>query len=485
MHPTRLHPLNQAPLRDSGSYVLYWMVASRRLGWNHALDHAAALAREHGVPLLVFEPLRVGYLWASDRHHAFVLEGMVDNQRQAEAAGITYFPWVEREPGQGSGLLEALAARATAVVTDFWPCFFLPRMQTAVAERLEVRLDAVDGNGLYPLGATDRTFTVAHSFRRHLQKELRPFLEDPPAADPLGHDLAGAEVPEAVRERWPATDPAALREDLASLPIDHAVPPIAERGGRVRGLEVLERFLDERLGCYDEGRRDVVDEKSSGLSPWLHFGHVGAWEVFRALADREGWSPARLGKPNGKREGWWGMSEAAESFLDELVTWRELAFNGTLNIADYDRFESLPDWARETLNLHASDERQVYDLETLEEARTDDPVWNAAQNQLRVEGRIHNYLRMLWGKKVLQWSPTPEVAMQRLVHLNNRWAVDGRDPNSYSGIAWVLGRYDRAWGPERPIFGKVRYMTSDATRKKVQLDRYLARFGELEQGQLF
>ena len=214
------------------------------------------------------------------------------------------------------------------------------------------------------------------------------------------------------------------------------------------------------------------------MSPYLHWGHISVPEMFLDLVQREGWTPEQLApKASGSRSGWWGMSSAVESFLDELITWRELGFNMAWQRDDYDRYESLPEWAQKTLAEHAKDPRpHVYDLEGFAKAETHDEIWNAAQRQLVRDGRIHNYLRMLWGKKILHWTETPRDALEIMVELNNRYAVDGRDPNSYSGIFWVLGRYDRAWGPERPIFGKIRYMTSDSTRKKVRLRKYLREY---------
>jgi deoxyribodipyrimidine photo-lyase len=171
------------------------------------------------------------------------------------------------------------------------------------------------------------------------------------------------------------------------------------------------------------------------------------------------------------------MSAGAEARLDELVTWRELGFNMAARRDDYDRYESLPDWARKTLEKHQRDRRPtVYSLEDFEAAATHDPLWNAAQRQLVREGRIHNYLRMLWGKKILEWSASPRDALETMIELNNRFALDGRDPNSYSGIFWCLGRYDRAWGPERPIFGTVRYMSSENTARKLHVTQYLRRY---------
>lgn len=484
---SRLRALVDRAPRVGGSFVLYWMIAVRRTRYSFALQRARAWAEELRRPLLVLEPLRAGYRWAADRHHVFVLQGMVDHGVRLHEAGVRYLPYVEREPGAGRGLLAALAERAAVVVTDDYPAFFLPRMLEAAGRTVSARLEAIDGNGLYPMRATDRVFTRAHSFRAHLQKELPEHLLSLPRPDPLaGYALGTARVPRAVQERWPMATPAELREPArlaAALPLDHAPGPVARRGGEQAGAQRLERFL-EGLARYPELRNHPDEDAGSGLSPYLHFGHVGTHQVLHALAEREGWSPAELGPPQGgTREGWWGMSAAAEAFLDELVTWRELGFNYCVLRDDVDRFESLPAWARTTMAAHARDPRpHLYELDALLEARTHDPLWNAAQRQLLREGRIHNYLRMLWGKKIYEWSASGPLALERMIELNDRWCVDGRDPNSYSGIAWVLGRYDRAWGPERPIFGKLRYMSSESTRRKLRVRAYLTRYGEDEAG---
>jgi deoxyribodipyrimidine photo-lyase len=178
------------------------------------------------------------------------------------------------------------------------------------------------------------------------------------------------------------------------------------------------------------------------------------------------------------REGWWGLPAASEAFLDELVTWRELGYVFCHHTPHYDRFEALPAWAQKTLTDRATDPRpEHYTRGEMERAETADPVWNAAQRQLLADGRIHNYLRMLWGKKILEWSPSPRAALATLFELNNKYAVDGRDPNSVSGILWTLGLFDRPWGPKRPIFGTIRYMSSAATIRKLKLKQYLAKWG--------
>jgi deoxyribodipyrimidine photo-lyase len=210
----------------------------------------------------------------------------------------------------------------------------------------------------------------------------------------------------------------------------------------------------------------------------LHFGHISSHEVFLAVADTEQWSVGDIsGRRDGGRSGCWGMTGTAEAFIDQLITWRELGFNFCFYNGAPDRYESLPEWSRRTLDERASDPRpEQYSLEQLEHACTADPLWNAAQTQLLRDGIIHNYLRMLWGKKILEWSPSPREALDRMLHLNNKYALDGRDPNSSSGIFWVLGRYDRPWGPRRPIFGTIRYMSSANTVGKLHVVDYLKRY---------
>jgi deoxyribodipyrimidine photo-lyase len=482
---TRLRALNPHPARPAEAFVVYWMAAARRLHWNFALDHAVELARRFERPLVIFEALRCDYPWASDRMHAFVLQGMAEHARALsgrERDGILYYPYVEPSPGAGKGLLAQLATAACAVVTDDFPAFTIPHTVRAAAAQTEVSLVAVDGNGLLPMRAASRVFPTAYAFRRYLQLTLPEHLSASPRRDPLSRlALAGrAVVPEAVRRRWPAT-PARLLDaagaQLARLPIDHAVAPAPTPGGTAPGRRALRRFVQAALAGYAEDRNALDQPATSGLSPYLHFGQLSAHEIFRAVADAQAWSVDRLSpRADGKRAGWWGMSPGAESFLDQLVTWRELGFNLCWQRDDYDRWDSLPTWARRTLEQHARDPRPfLYTQEELDAGCTHDPLWNAAQGELRREGRIHNYLRMLWGKKILEWTRSPQEALSTLIELNNRYALDGRDPNSYSGIFWCLGRYDRPWAPERPIFGSIRYMSSRNTARKLDVAAYIRR----------
>jgi deoxyribodipyrimidine photo-lyase len=494
MFPTvpaeRVRQLNSRQVRGDGQYVLYWMIANRRPGWNFSLDVAVAWATKLKKPLVVFEALRCGYRWASDRLHRFIIDGMRDNAAAFADKPVFYYPYVEPTLDAGKGLLEALAENACAVVTDDFPTFFLPAMVKAVARRLPVPLSAVDSNGLYPMYATDQVFPTAYAFRRHLQKNLPAYLQEMPAADPLKNIILPrlVQLPGDIATRWPAASQALLQGDageLAKLPIDHSVAIAPSDGGHTAAKKALDGFIKHKLADYHEDRNDMERECTTGLSPYLHFGHISAHEVFSALTRHEQWSPNKLSsKASGAREGWWGASPSAEALLDQLVTWRELGYNFCSHRDDYDQFDSLPDWAQKTLDKHAADPRpHVYEREEFEHARTHDPLWNAAQRQIVREGRMHNYLRMLWGKKILEWSVTPRDALATMIELNNKYGLDGRNPNSYSGIFWTLGRYDRPWGPERPIFGTIRYMTSDNTARKYNVKPYLEKYGE--QGTLF
>jgi deoxyribodipyrimidine photo-lyase len=479
----RVLTVNAAPLRPERGWVLYWMTAARRTRHSPALEHAVALARAHRRPLVVLETLRCAGPHVNDRRHVFVLQGMADTARRLDGRAL-YHPYVERGRGEGDGLVAALAARALAVVTDDFPGAGAPRALARAARGLDVRVEAVDGSCVVPFRLAGKDHPSAYAYRRLLQRELPRFLELLPAPDPLAR--AGLPqldaLPAAIRRRWPAAPREALARPgalAAALPIDHRVPP-AGRGGAAAGEERLRVFVAADLPRYADGRASPDARATSGLSPWLHHGHLATFEVVRAVLAREGWTPAAVApRCDGRRAGWWGLSPSAEGFLDQLVTWRELGFVTAAHRPDHDTYGSLPAWARATLARHARDRRPArYGRAALRSAATGDPLWNAAQRQLEREGVLHNTLRMLWGKRLLEWADTPEEAFATMLDLNDRLALDGQDPSSVSGVAWCLGRYDRPWGPERPVFGTVRYLSSARTARKVELRAWLEAHGE-------
>jgi len=459
------------------------MLAFRRATWNFSLQRAVEWAKKLRKPLLIVETLSCGGRWDSMRSHRFVLDGMADTARRLGRSPVRYYPFIEATTGEAGRLVAALAPHACVLVTDDFPTHGIPDRLASLVPHVPALAEAVDSNGILPLRAADKVFPTAYSFRRFLQQELPEHLTQLPRPSPLARlDLPRLRaLPGKIAQQWPKATESLLSgrpRALAALPIDQSVPAGQTRGGARAAVAALRRFLRDRLPRYTQARNEPEEHVTSGLSPYLHYGHISAHQVFAELMDREGWSPDRLShRATGSRTGWWRVGEDAEAFLDQLITWRELGYNMCWQTDAYDAYESLPDWARATLDAHASDYRpHIYSLDQFERAQTHDPLWNAAQTQLVREGRLHNYLRMLWGKKILEWCPTPQDALEVMIELNDKYALDGQDPNSYSGILWILGRYDRPWGPERPIFGKIRYMSSENTARKVRVKGYIERY---------
>ena len=473
----RLRSIGAGRRRPDGDYVLYWMQMARRLDHNHALDEALRQAEALRRPLVVYEGLRLDYPWASARIHRFVLEGMRDNRAAAAKLGLTYWPFVETPAQPARGLLSALAARAALVVTDDFPCFIVPDQTAALAAATDTPVIAVDGNSIVPLSLLGAPVTAAAHLRPRIHRAFAEAWAHRAASRPRVGRLAAKRVA-------PPFEPAGL-DDLdglmAKLPLDRTVPPVAATpGGTMVARKRLVAFLKGRLRGTAEHRSEPAPPATahaSGLSPYLHFGHVSIEEVVaRVLASAGGWSPAALRVDAvGRREGFYTRDPDVEAFLDQAITWRDvgLQWHWTRR-ADTESLErALPAWARATLGAHAGDRREhAYTPGEWERGATHDPLWNAAQRELVATGSIHNYLRMLWGKKVIEWSASPEEAYRTLVHLNNRYALDGRDPNSWTGILWCFGLFDRPW-PERQVLGRVRYMSSESAARKFRLGPYL------------
>jgi len=475
----RLRRLNAAPIRTAGEYVLYWMQLYRRLDHNHALDYALRCAAELGKPLAVYEGLRLDYPWASRRLHRFILEGMQANAATAAARGLNYWPFVATPARPGRGLVHRLASRAAVVVTDDFPCFIVPGQSAAVAARCEAPVFSVDSNSLVPLSLLGPPAAAAAHLRPRLHKAFAEAWRHRAAARPRVPPVATRRL-EPPFEPWAADE---LDSFVAALPLDASVPSVSRMpGGSGAGRKRLRAFLKTRLRGYAECRSIPAAPEAghaSGLSPYLHFGHLSIEEVVGAvLGTLHGWSSEELRIHNrGRRAGYFCDDADVNAFLDEAITWRDLGFHWQRSrAADAEHLETaLPGWALATLRAHAGDPRpHVYSPEEWEAGLTHDPLWNAAQRELVATGTIHNYLRMLWGKKVLEWSRTPQQAYATLVHLNNKYALDGRDPNSWSGILWCFGLFDRPWGPERKVFGSVRYMSSENTARKFDVKPYLA-----------
>jgi deoxyribodipyrimidine photo-lyase len=462
----RVRALNDAPEDPSQGFVLLWLQGQRRLRQNLAYSHAQRRANELKKPLVVYEALRCDYPHASDRLHRFVLEGALDNAADAAARGLLYAFYLQR-PGDPRGVLHKLAARAAVVVTDWLPTFIHPAQTRALAARAKVRVEVVDAAGVAPLSVSTKAEIGARTIRPKLHRVLPELLV------PIPEPKALVAAPKRFDWGFEPFSPAAgaageaqIDAAIAALPIDHAVKPvIACRGGTKAARARLLRFVQESLRGYAEGRNEPSSPRPSWLSPYLHFGHLGATEI--ALAAMASGAP----------------QTDIENFLEELIVRRELALNFCARVPEHTTLAPLPPWARQTLELHAKDERPTLLSDAqLERAESPDEIWNAAQRQLLGEGRIHGYLRMLWGKSLLLWSKDAQEAHRRMMWLNDKYALDGRDFNSYAGFLWCLGLHDRPF-PEREIFGVVRSMTSRSTRSKFDMDPYLSRWGE-RQGRL-
>jgi deoxyribodipyrimidine photo-lyase len=513
----RVRHLNDRPARPRGKYVLYWCQMFRRLTHNHALDYAVHLAKHLKKPLVVYEALKLNYPWANARIHTVMLEGMKDTAATAKRMGVTYWPFVETPEDAGRGLVKQLAADAAALVTDDYPAYIVPAHNRAIAS-LDVPVYAVDSNGIVPLSLLGKSVAAAAHLRPRLHKLFAEGWANRALAEP---DFTGLKAMlDPPFEPW--TPPKDVTAYVKALPIDQSVPAVAaEPGGGTAGRERLAEFLKHKLPRYAEERNqpdDPAKNSASRLSTPLHFGHISIEEVIAgALATTGDWSPTLINSQARGRDDFFCRDPNVNSFLDEAITWRDVGHhwhhcrNSELGTRNSERknqswqsdprptfnFETmdfspltkgtletvLPAWALTTLTKHARDRREfVYTLEQFENAATHDELWNAAQTELVLTGRIHNYLRMLWAKKVLEWSPSPEEAYRVLEHLNNKYAIDGRDPNSYTGILWTFGLFDRPWPPERDVFGSIRYMSSENTAKKFRLKNYFDYIAALKHG---
>lgn len=453
----RIHAGREPGPRGGGELVLYWMQTTHRAHDNFALEFAIEQANLLGLPVLVYHGLRPDYPWASDRLHTYILESVVDLRAAFETLGIQYAFYLDTTggPHAGPSPLVALAERAALVVTDYFPTFIVPRQTRALREKVETPVIAVDSCTVVPMRYHAREHATARGIRPALHAALPHYLWRPRAGEPrvrrrieLPFDPV---VPSAV------TIPALV----ARCPVDHSVPPAPGiRGGTRAGRARLGRFLELGLPRYAESRGDPnAEDATSRLSPYLHFGNLSIHEVL--LAAREA-----------------GPSEQYAKFQDEALVWRELSYNFVHFNRRHRTIEAIPAWAREELRKGEADARPVlYGDEELEQARTGEELWNAAQRAYLRDGWMHNALRMLWGKAVLMWTPNAAECLRILEHLNNKYSLDGRDPCSYGGIHWIFGKFDRPFY-RRPIYGTVRYQSLKAAAGKFDVRAYLARYAE-------
>ncbi|MDX1982628.1 MAG: deoxyribodipyrimidine photo-lyase [Bryobacteraceae bacterium] len=454
----RVRPLNSHVPRAGAGYVLYWAQMNRRVDSNHALAHAAALANELALPVLYYEGLTCSYPFANDRFHTFVLEGVPETARRLAELGIGYVFHLRRRHGDPNDALYKLAANAAAIVTDDYPAFIARRHNLSVPGRVGIPYIAVDSSCVVPMEMMPKREYAAYTIRPKIQRLLPQFLVPAPEV--------------RVQRRYQAAAPdfhTQVTEDnistlVAACEIDHSVgASIGFRGGAAAAQNTLKLFLERKLRRYARERNEPSAHATSDISPYLHFGQISALQV--ALAARAYAQQHQL---------------IAEEFLEELIVRRELAFNFARFSTDPESLDNLPNWALETLSRHDADKRDyLYTREQFEHAATHDTLWNAAQKELLLRGKIHGYYRMYWGKKIIEWSPCHRDALETMIYLHDRYALDGRDPNTYTNILWCFGLHDRPWS-ERPVFGMIRYMSYDGMKRKTDVEAYRREIEYLE-----
>ena len=443
---TRISVMNDREVRK-GRYVLYWMQQSQRAEYNDALNIAIREANRAGLPLVVAFGLTDAYPEANLRHFRFMLEGLQDVEATLRQRGIGMVVRL----GNPAEVALNLGHDAALIVCDAGYMRHQREWRDKVAREADCRVLQVESDAVVPVAVvSDKAEYAARTIRPRINRHLERYLVLPRSPG-LKH---------RANLRIPGLSLANIGPILRRLNIDRVVPPVDRffKGGTRQAKKRLRRFIQHHLAHYNDHRNQPQTDDISHMSPYLHFGQISP--VYLALKIQE----AREGQ---------GIDRAA--YLEELIVRRELALNFVWFTPDYDRYACLPDWARKTLAEHAADARlHCYEREVLEAGKTHDPYWNAAMLEMRHTGFMHNYMRMYWGKKILEWSASPEEAFVTALYLNNKYFLDGRDPNSYAGVAWIFGKHDRAWF-ERPIFGKIRYMAASGLERKCDIRGYVAK----------
>lgn len=438
----RIQPLTRTHV-GRGQYVLLWVQATVRTTDNHALEYAIQQANQLQVPLVAVFGLTPNYPEANARHYQFLLEGLADLRHNLQARGVP----LAIEQGHPPEVVLEKAKKAALVVTDVGYTRHQREWRTWLAARLTIPLIQVESEAVIPVKTVSaKQEYAARTIRPKIHKLWDEYLV-PLETQEL--DITTDDWPRGLEVDHPA-------DLVQTLPIDQSVSAGEETGGEEAALKMLEDFVAHKLEHYDQQRNDPTIEGSSRLSAYLHYGHLSP--LTAALIAR------KVGGPS------------ADVFLEELIVRRELSFNFCTYNPHYDEYQGLPDWAKRTLEEHAGDSREfVYTYQQFEEAVTHDPYWNAAQNEMVRTGRMHNYMRMYWGKKILEWTSSPQQAFEIMLQLNNKYQQDGRDPNSFVGVGWVLGLHDRPW-TRRPVFGTVRYMNAAGLKRKFKIEVYARRW---------
>ena len=451
IEPERISILNRKDIQK-GAWVLYWMQQSQRAHDNPALEYAIAQANRLDLPVLVVFGLTDSYPEANLRHYRFMLEGLAETRRQLTRRRIGMLV----RKGDPAKVVGQLVDRSALLVCDVGYTRHQRDWRQQMSVDAPCRVVAVEGDVVVPVAAVSpKAEYAARTIRPKIHKHMDQFLIPCPRYRPKHASIdVGLE----------SLDLDATDTILDGLDIDRTVPAVTQffKGGPREAKKRLRRFITRHLDRYRAHRNQPQTDDISHMSPYLHFGQISP--VFLALQIANAST---------------GTEADRAAYLEELIVRRELAANFVHYTPDYDRYRCLPAWAQKTLAEHAADQREtLYDRQALEAAKTHDPYWNAAMAEMRHTGFMHSYMRMYWGKKIIEWSPSPEEAYETMLTLNNRYFLDGRDPNSFAGVGWVFGLHDRAWF-QREIFGKVRYMAASGLERKCDIRAYVEKVADL------
>lgn len=441
IHPDRIEQLNANMVRP-GDYVVYWMQESQRALDNHALEYAVVKANEMNKPLVVFFGLTSSFPEANERHYLFMLQGLQETANELEKRGI---PFVIQQISPEKGVL-SISKNASLTVTDRGYLRIQRQWRQYAAAHLRCPLIQVESDVVVPIKTvSQKEEYAAATIRPKIHKHLETFLL-PLTSEHLQRTY--------MKHHFESLDLSNISSIVSTLHLDHTVKPSSLfLGGTSHALRLLHRFMQQKLPLFTELRNDPSKEYCSYMSPYLHFGQISPLTIALKIHAT-------------------GCSNIG-AYLEELIVRRELSMNYVYYNLTYDSFDGLPSWAKTTLLRHTQDLRQyIYTKDELEQAKTHDSFWNAAQLEMKHTGKMHGYMRMYWGKKILEWTKSPQDAFQIALSLNNKYELDGRDPNGFAGIAWCFGKHDRAW-KERPIFGKVRYMNNAGLTRKFNMKNYV------------
>jgi len=448
----RISQLNAHSVNTSGKYVLYWMQQAQRPYWNHALEFAVHQSNKLDLPLLVVFGLMDDYPEANARHYQFMLEGLKNTSEILRKRSVK----LAVVKGHPADIAIAYANDAAALICDKGYLKHQKQWRSDVAEKCTCAVYQIETDVVVPVDKVSKKQEyAARTIRPKIQRYLEDFLDEP-GTDGIKHSSLDIEVKKELKLDNPS-------EIVKSLKLDNSIPPVSQffKGGPDEAIQRFNNFIDNHLDQYTDNRNQPQTDDISHMSPYLHFGQVSpAWLVHKV-------SQA-------------GKNKDVENYIEELVVRRELAMNFVNNTKNYDQYSCIPDWAQKTLYEHSSDKREyVYSLKELESCTTHDPYWNAAMKEMIVTGFMHNYMRMYWGKKILEWTEDPEQAYEHCLYLNNKYFLDGRDPNSFANVAWIFGMHDRPWG-EFPYFGKVRTMKASGLKRKFDPELYIRKVKKLE-----